>query len=109
MWVAAGKELTMATLTRSTPGISISFENLTLDQIISVVRRGEKVALCSDAGFREKLQRSRQVLESKLAQGEIVYGVNTGFAGHARCLIPHSELAHHPPHLAAHLCCVVRP
>src|SRR5260370_19061421 len=93
MWVAAGKELTMATLTRSTPGISISFENLTLDQIISVVRRGEKVALCSDAGFREKLQRSRQVLESKLAQGEIVYGVNTGFGGNARCLISCSELA----------------
>ena len=97
----------MATLTRSTPGIRISLENLTLDQIISVVRRGEKVTLSSDSGFREKLQRSRQVLENKLAQGEIVYGVNTGFGGNARCLIPDNELAHHQQNLVEYLCCGV--
>ncbi|HEV2687409.1 MAG TPA: aromatic amino acid ammonia-lyase, partial [Bryobacteraceae bacterium] len=95
----------MATLTHTSSGVLISLENLTLDQIISVVRRGGKVALSSDPGFRQMLQRGRQVLERKLAQGEIVYGVNTGFGGNARCLIPDHELAHHQQALMEFLCC----
>ena len=99
----------MATITRprSSAGVVLSLENLTLDQIISVTRRGEQVALSRDRAFRENLQRSRQTLENKLAQGEIVYGVNTGFGGNARCLIPDNELAHHQQNLVEYLCCGV--
>lgn len=95
----------MALLTSSSSRVSLSLENLTFDQIISVACRGEKVSLSGDPGFREKLQSGRQTLERKLAAGEIVYGVNTGFGGNARCLIPDDELAHHQQNLLEYLCC----
>ena len=97
----------MATLTGSSSAVCISLENITLDQIVSVARRGETVQLSGDPGFREMLLRGRQVLDRKLAQGEIVYGVNTGFGGNARCLIPDQELAHHQQNLLECLCCGV--
>src|SRR5579862_4939875 len=95
----------MALLTRPSSRVSISLENLSFNQIISVACQGEKVSLSGDPGFREKLNSGRQTLERKLAQGEIVYGVNTGFGGNARCLIPDDELAHHQQNLLEYLCC----
>jgi phenylalanine ammonia-lyase len=80
---------------------------LSLDQIIAVARRGETVVLSNDRRFREMLQSGRETLERKLKQGEIVYGVNTGFGGNARCLIPDTELAHHQQNLVEFLCCGV--
>jgi phenylalanine ammonia-lyase len=93
--------------TRSSAAVRISHDPLTLDQIVSVARRGETVELSDDPAYREMLLRGRQVLERKLAQGEIVYGVNTGFGGNARCLIPDDELAHHQKNLLECLCCGV--
>jgi len=95
----------MALFTNTSSKVSISLENLTFEQIISVACLGEEVLLSSDPDFREKLERSRRVLERKLAEGEIVYGVNTGFGGNARCLIPDHELAHHQQNLVEYLCC----
>src|SRR5690349_12588919 len=98
----------MATLTTgSRTAVVISTEDLTLDKIISVTRRGVAVALSDDPSFRAMLQRGRDTLERKLKQGEIVYGVNTGFGGNARCLIPDEELAHHQQNLLEYLCCGV--
>lgn len=95
----------MALMTGSPPQVCISLENLTFDQIISVAFRGESVSLSTDTGFREKLSSGRRALERKLAEGEIVYGVNTGFGGNARRLIPDHELAHHQQNLVEFLCC----
>jgi phenylalanine ammonia-lyase len=97
----------VATLTHSSSAVALSPEHLNLDQIIAVSRRGETVSLSTDPGYREMLQRGRDVLERKLKEGEIVYGVNTGFGGNARCLIPDNELAHHQQNLVAFLCCGV--
>lgn len=97
----------MATLTTPSTAILISPDNLSLPEIISVARHGQTVALSPDKDFREKIARGRTALERKLAQGEVVYGVNTGFGGNARYVIPLEELAHHQQNLLEFLSCGV--
>lgn len=95
----------MALMSGSSSAVSISLENLTLDQIIAVACHGEAVALSGDPAFRQKLENGRSALERRLAEGEIVYGVNTGFGGNARRLIPDDEMSHHQANLLEFLSC----
>jgi phenylalanine ammonia-lyase len=97
----------MGTVTAAAAGIQISSESLTLDDIIAVSRHGKTVELSADPEFRRHILASRETLERKLAQGEVVYGVNTGFGGNARFVIPGEELAHHQQNLLEFLCCGV--
>ncbi len=57
--------------------ITIDGHHLTLDDIVAVARRGEKVRLAPAA--RERLQRGHGWVEDILAAGKPVYGINTGF------------------------------
>ena len=50
---------------------------LTLEQLLAASRTGAPVAL--DDSAREKLSRSREVVEKILEQGRPVYGITTGF------------------------------
>ena len=97
----------MATLITPSSAVCISPTNLSLDEIISVARHGQSVALSTDEEFRRRIGRSREALERKLAGGEVVYGVNTGFGGNARFVIPNDELAHHQQNLLEFLSCGV--
>src|SRR4051812_5968743 len=97
----------MATLTTSTVGFALSPEHLKLDQIVAVARHRQPVTLSEDPEFRANIERSRQALARKLAQGEVVYGVNTGFGGNAKFVIPDDELAHHQQNLLEFLSCGV--
>ena len=85
----------MATLVTPSSAVSISAHQLSLDEIIAVARHGQEVALSDDSDFRRQITRGREALEHKLAEGEVVYGVNTGFGSNARYVIPNDELAHH--------------
>ena len=95
----------MATLITPTAAVCISQNYLSLDEIIAVARHGQIVALSADEEFRRRISRSREALERKLAAGEVVYGVNTGFGGNARYVIPSDELAHHQRNLLEFLAC----
>ena len=97
----------MATLIIPTSVICISEEQLSLPEIVAVARHGQRVVLSSDDGFRRRIERSREALERKLAAGEVVYGVNTGFGGNARYVIPSDELSHHQQNLLEFLSCGV--
>ena len=97
----------MATLTPATSAVSLSPEDLTLDQIIAVARHCRPVALSPDPAFRNRIEEGRRTLERKLASGEVIYGVNTGFGGNARFVIPDSEVAHHQRNLLEFLSCGV--
>jgi len=97
----------MATVTTSAPAVSISRDRLSLLEIIAVARHGQSVALSPDEEFRRRIERGRAALERKLAAGEVVYGVNTGFGGNARYVIPSAELAHHQQNLLEFLSCGV--
>src|SRR6478736_3084373 len=96
----------MATLTTSS-GIEISSRELTFAEIIAVARGGSKVALSHEPAFRGSIERGRATLEQKLANGEVIYGVNTGFGGNARYVIPDDEVAHHQRNLLEFLSCGV--
>src|SRR5450755_995968 len=97
----------MATVTTPASAVCISQEWLSLDQIMAVARHGQRVVLSDDKEFRRRISRSREALERKLAAGEVVYGVNTGFGGNARYVIPSEELAHHQQNLLEFLSCGV--
>jgi len=49
---------------------------LTVDKVVRIARHGEQVELAPDA--LERIGACRAMLESKVAAGEIMYGVNTG-------------------------------
>jgi phenylalanine ammonia-lyase len=97
----------MATLSSTRTGVSISSADLTLADIIAVARHYQPVELSPDPDFRRRIERGRETLLRKLAGGEVIYGVNTGFGGNARYVIPDEETAHHQQNLLEFLSCGV--
>jgi phenylalanine ammonia-lyase len=87
--------------------VEISGNGLTIAQVASVARLNTRVALASDPTVRENISASRRLLEKKLAAKEIIYGVNTGFGGNARYLIPTSEISKHQENMFQFLACGV--
>lgn len=87
--------------------IELSGDGLTIEQVASVARRNVRVELTTNFEVRERIFAARQLLEKKLAAGEIVYGVNTGYGGNVRFLIPHDELSFHQENLFHSLTCGV--
>ncbi len=97
----------MATLSTPTATVSISQNHLSLADIVAVARHGQTVVLSTDDEFLGRITSSRASLQRKLLAGEVVYGVNTGFGGNARYVIPTEELAHHQQNLLEFLSCGV--
>jgi len=87
--------------------VEISGDGLTIAKVASVARLSKRVELVSHLNVREKISASRRLLEKKLAAGEIIYGVNTGFGGNARYLIPSSEISKHQENMFQFLACGV--
>ena len=85
--------------------VQISGDGLTIDKVASVARQDSRVELTSNTDVRKKISASRQLLEKKLAAGEIIYGVNTGFGGNVRFLISQSDLSFHQENLFRALTC----
>ena len=75
--------------------IEICGDGLTIEKVASVARQNIRVELTSNIDVRNKISASRQLLEKKLTAGEIIYGVNTGFGGNVRFLIPQNDLSFH--------------
>ncbi|HEX5432006.1 MAG TPA: aromatic amino acid ammonia-lyase, partial [Bryobacteraceae bacterium] len=63
--------------------------------------------MSQDAEFRNKLRHGREILDQKLRGGEVIYGVNTGFGGNVKFVIPEGELEHHQRNLLEYHCCGV--
>jgi len=95
------------TTTKPTHSVEIAAEPLALPEIIAVARHGAWVGLCEAPVVRQTIERSRQALLRALERGEIIYGVNTGFGGNVRLIIPESELRHHQENLLENLACGV--
>jgi histidine ammonia-lyase len=64
-------------------------EQLTINDVVEVAR-GEPVELSSAA--RERMDRSRRVIEAKVAAGETVYGVTTGLGSLANVRLEPDEV-----------------
>ncbi len=70
--------------------VLVDGESLTLEQLERVACGGEEVQLAPQA--RERLWQRRQGIEARLAAGEVMYGVNTGFGRMADVIIPADKL-----------------
>lgn len=89
------------------PAVVLSERDLSLGEIVAVACHDRRVELSSDPALRRAIERGRETLERKLAAGEVIYGVNTGFGGNARFVIPMEEVAHHQDNLLEFLSCGV--
>ena len=78
----------------STPGgqpptIVLTGADLTVPDVEAVARHGADAAL--DVHARERMQEARDVIDSLVAEGAVVYGVNTGFGALASTSIAPDE------------------
>lgn len=70
--------------------IEIDGESLSIEDVIEVARNHAEVTLADSA--RQKMDKSREVVESTVKEGRIVYGVNTGFGDLANVSIDGNQL-----------------
>lgn len=68
-----------------------------LDDIYDVAVSGRRIELLVEVP--EILQKGRHRLEEKLAAGEVIYGINTGFGGNSHLVIDDDQLALHQRNL----------
>jgi histidine ammonia-lyase len=74
----------------------IGDESVTIEQITDIAFGSGTIELSSNHSFRERLQKSRDLLEAKLAADETVYGVTTGYGDSCMVDIP-KEIRHKLP------------
>ncbi len=70
--------------------LELDGQRLSLAQIAAIARGGENVSLAAAA--RDRVERSRKVVEQIIAEGRTVYGVNTGFGKLSDVHIDRSQL-----------------
>jgi histidine ammonia-lyase len=70
--------------------VVLTGKDLTVEQIESVARRGEKVALHTDAV--ERLKACRAFLEQRLEAREIMYGTNTGIGEFSEVILDDDQV-----------------
>src|ERR1700730_15964295 len=83
--------------------IALTGADLSLEHFVAVTR--QKVPVMFAGWVKERLEASRDVLNRMLDGGEIIYGVNTGFGGNVKFLIPSTEIAAHQRGMLRHLYC----
>ena len=93
--------------TATATAIEISTEALTLENIVAVARYHQPVQLQADEGFRRHVERGPEAVRRMIGRGELLYGVNTGFGGNVKFIIPDEELQHHQENLLSFLSCGV--
>ena len=74
-----------------TTALAIDGNSLSLNDVVRVARQHAAVRL--DDAARTRMQRVRDVVDRKLASGQAVYGVNTGFGKLSEMAIPADRLA----------------
>lgn len=67
----------------------ITGQDLTLDEIVKVCRFGVKAELASDA--KDRVMKSREVVNELVEQEKVVYGVTTGFGKFSESIITTEE------------------
>lgn len=87
--------------------VEVFGDRLTLDDVAAVARERCTAGLTSNPDVRRRIFAGHALLEEKLARGEIIYGVNTGFGGNVRFLIPQEDLTFHQENLFRFLTCGV--
>ncbi|HWP59577.1 MAG TPA: aromatic amino acid ammonia-lyase [Candidatus Acidoferrales bacterium] len=89
--------------------IKVSGDGLTIEQVVAVARARARVELSDEPEVRRRILASRRFLEQTIERGEVIYGVNTGFGGNVRFLLPKEELAEHQEDIFRFLVCGTGP
>ena len=69
----------------------LSGSQLTIDQVVRIARKGEKVALAPEA--LDRIRACRAMLEKKIAAHEIMYGVNTGIGEFSEVVLTDEQVS----------------
>ncbi len=85
--------------------LEISGYNLNLDKVWVVATENKKVALADTA--KAKVLKARAYLEDKMAKGDVMYGVNTGFGHFSNVQISDDQLVELQKNLIRSHCCGV--
>lgn len=83
--------------------ITISGQGLTIKHLVAVAR--QKAHIDFDDAVKSAVEASRNALDKMLDQEKVIYGVNTGYGGNVKFLIPHTEVNRHQENLLRFLCC----
>lgn len=70
--------------------LEITGENVTLDDVVAVANKKVEVRLSVRA--RDKMLESRNYIMERIASGEVIYGVNTGFGAFSNVRISQDEI-----------------
>src|SRR5437870_528972 len=70
--------------------ITLDGSSLTIEQLVAIADRGERVGLADAA--RDRVRASRAVVDRRARSDEPAYGINTGFGSFADVRIPHEAL-----------------
>lgn len=70
--------------------IEIKGSGLTIDKVVEIARNGEKVSLNNDS--IERIKKCRRMLEEKIEQKEIMYGVNTGIGEFSEIVLDDDQI-----------------
>ena len=70
--------------------VLVDGSSLTIEQLVSVARNGEKVGL--SAAGKKNIERSRKIVEDKIKAGNVIYGLNTGFGKFSNVAISDKDL-----------------
>jgi len=70
--------------------IEINGKNLSIDILVNVARYNAKVALSKDS--IEKIKKCREMVEDKISNGEIMYGINTGIGEFSETILKPDQI-----------------
>lgn len=71
--------------------MQITGENITLENLYEIAHNPSIKAELSASG-RANMQKSRDYIEGRIASGEVMYGVNTGFGAFSSVRISDAEI-----------------
>ena len=85
--------------TSTAPVVRVGGHPLSIEDVVDVAAGRRGIALDRNAAFVDRITRSAAFLDSMLANGETVYGVNTGYGDSCSVEIPPHLVAELPAHL----------
>ena len=77
--------------------ITLDGEGLTIEKVVSVARYNEKIALSPKA--KKRIQKCRQMVERKIKEKEVMYGINTGIGELAEVVVPQKDVEEYQRYL----------
>ncbi len=76
--------------------VSVGDRNLTIEDVVRLARGEARIELPDDARWRERIEAGFAVIERRIEEGVVVYGVNTGYGDSCKRAVP-AHLVHELP------------